>query len=157
MNKSAVKITVSALAIALTQVSCMSAGNISEANAASARPVKPGQQAQTYISLAAASAQRGSLPDAIAFAEQAVEMSPSDSGYRFFLGNLYLRSGRFQSAQTSFADVVALDPANGRAALNLALSEIALGRNARALVVLTRSEPPRQPVVDGAAGRSRSR
>lgn len=136
MNKAAVKIMVSALAMGMTQVSCMSAGNVSQANAASARPVKPGQQADTYISLAAASAQRGAIADAIIFAEQAVEMSPRDSGYRFYLGNLYLRSGRFQSAQTSFADVVALDPSNGRAALNLALSEIALGRNASALGVL---------------------
>ena len=136
MKKAAVKIAVSALAIGMTQVSCMSAGNIAQAEAASARPVKPGQQADTYISLATAAAQRGAIADAIVFAEQAVEMSPRDSGYRFFLGNLYLRSGRFQSAQTSFADVVALDPSNGRAALNLALSEIALGRNARALGVL---------------------
>jgi len=136
MNKAAVKIAVSALAIGMTQVSCMSAGSVSQAEAASARPVKPGQQAETYVSLASAAAQRGSLPSAIAFAEQAVVLSPRDSGYRFFLGNLYLRSGRFQSAQTSFADVLALDPSNGRAALNLALSEIALGRNARALGVL---------------------
>jgi Flp pilus assembly protein TadD len=136
MNKAAVKIAVSALAIGTTQVSCMSAGTIDRAHAATARPAKPGQQAETYVSLAATAAQRGLLPDAIAFAEQAVAMSPRDSGYRFFLGNLYLRSGRFQSAQASFADVVALDPSNGRAALNLALSEIALGRNSRALSLL---------------------
>ncbi len=136
MNKAAVRIAVSALAIGMTQVSCMSAGTIGHANAASARPAKSGQTAETYASLAAAAAQRGSLSDAVLFAEQAVEMSPRDSGYRFFLGNLYLKSGRFQSAQTSFADVVALDPSNGRAALNLALSDIALGRNAHALGVL---------------------
>jgi Flp pilus assembly protein TadD len=135
MKKTAV-IAVSVFAMGMTQVACMSAGNMSRANAASARPAKPGQQSETYIGLAAAAAQRGSLQDAIVFAEQAVSLSPRDSGYRFFLGNLYLRSGRFQSAQTSFADVVALDPANGRAALNLALSDIALGRKAHALNIL---------------------
>lgn len=64
---------------------------------------------------------------AIGFAEEAVAASPRDAGYRTLLGRAYLAGGRLLSAGTTFRDALDLDPANGRAALNLALIETALG------------------------------
>ncbi|WP_267396897.1 MULTISPECIES: SPOR domain-containing protein [unclassified Sphingomonas] len=63
----------------------------------------------------------------IHFAEAAVELSPRDVGYRLLLAHGYLRAGRFGSARTAFTDVLELTPDDGRAALNLALAEVALG------------------------------
>jgi hypothetical protein len=54
------------------------------------------------------------------------------------LGDLYLKNGRFQSAETTFADVMELDPSNQRAQLSIALAQIALGRNGAALAQLDR-------------------
>src|SRR3546814_20605542 len=45
------------------------------------------------------------------------------------LADLYLKNGRFRSAATSFKDVLTLNPSNERAALSLALTQIALGNS----------------------------
>lgn len=67
------------------------------------------------------------LPTAVRLAEGAVAMAPRDAGYRMLLGQSYLQAGRFVSARDTFADVLQLYPANGKAALNLALTQIATG------------------------------
>ena len=64
---------------------------------------------------------------AIAAAEQAVRFAPTDAGYRLLLGQSYLQAGRFVSAAQAFGDTLALDGSNGKAALNLALTQIATG------------------------------
>ena len=64
---------------------------------------------------------------AIRFAEEAVALQPRAAGYRMLLGQGYLQAGRFRSAAAAFADVLTLDPENGRAALNLSLAQIATG------------------------------
>ncbi len=64
---------------------------------------------------------------AIAHAEAAVAASPRDADMRMMLGRVYLESGRFASAATSFADALALDPSRGAAALSLVLAEIGSG------------------------------
>jgi Flp pilus assembly protein TadD len=133
MNKAAVKIAVSALAICVIQVSCKPAGESSHPNSVSARAAKGDRQAASFRSLASAAQQRGALADAVSFAESAVELAPRDAGYRLYLGDLYLKNGRFQSAESAFSDVLVLDPGNSRAALSLALAEIALGRTGAAL------------------------
>src|SRR3546814_14441981 len=48
------------------------------------------------------------------------------------LADLYLKNGRFRSAATSFKDVLTLNPSNERAALSLALTQIALGNSYQA-------------------------
>ncbi len=65
---------------------------------------------------------------AIAAAEATVAAQPRQASYRMLLGQAYLAGGRFVSAETAFLDTLRLDPGNGRAALSLALSQIALGR-----------------------------
>lgn len=73
---------------------------------------------------------------AIGFAETAVAYSARNAGYRMLLGQAYLGAGRFASAETSFSDVLTLSPDNGRAALNLALVEVARGKKDQALSTL---------------------
>jgi Flp pilus assembly protein TadD len=74
---------------------------------------------------------------AISAAEDAVAYQPRDPQYRILLGQAYLSAGRFASAETSFSDVLTLSPDNARAALNLALAEIALGKRDNARSILT--------------------
>lgn len=77
---------------------------------------------------------------AVGFAEGAVAFAPRDAGYRMLLGQGYLQAGRFASARDTFADVLELAPAHGgvtsKAALNLALTQIATGDWASARTTL---------------------
>ena len=71
--------------------------------------------------------QAGQLDQARDALEQAVALSPRDTGYRQLLADIYLKSGRFASARTTYADVLELDPSNARAGLSVALLQIAQG------------------------------
>jgi Tfp pilus assembly protein PilF len=66
-------------------------------------------------------------PAAVALAEAAVQAAPGRSDYRLILARAYLTAGRFVSARQAFSDVLQLEPANARAALNLALTQLACG------------------------------
>jgi len=79
---------------------------------------------------------KGDMAVAVVAAEEAVLYQPRDPGYRFLLGQAYMSSGRFAAAGASFSDVLTLTPDNHRAALNLALAEIAQGRREPALTLL---------------------
>lgn len=138
MSSKAVKFAVSALAIGTTMVACKPAAQAYRPNSASAQTPKAEREAIAAYARAHAAVQKGALSEALAHAEQAVALAPRDSGYRMLLGDLYLKNGRFQSAETSFGDVLELDPGNPRAQLSMALSQIALGRTASALVRLDR-------------------
>lgn len=94
------------------------------------------QIASTAAVKATAALAAGNDRIAVAQAEAAVAHSPRDASYRMLLGQAYLSAGRFTSAETSFSDVLRLSPDNARAALNLALSEVAQGKRERALSTL---------------------
>ena len=47
----------------------------------------------------------GLLSEAVGLLEQAVALAPRDAGYRLLLADTYMRSGRFQSAETTYRDV----------------------------------------------------
>jgi Flp pilus assembly protein TadD len=67
-------------------------------------------------------------PDkAVAAAEAAVALAPHEASYRTLLGQAYLMAGRFVSAGEALKDALTLDPADGAAALHLALAQIATG------------------------------
>ena len=70
---------------------------------------------------------RNDGPVAIGYAERAVALMPQRAEYRMLLGQSYLQGGRFASASRAFADTLQLSPTNGKAALNLALSQVATG------------------------------
>jgi Flp pilus assembly protein TadD len=64
---------------------------------------------------------------AVRHAEAAVANDPRSAEYRAMLGQAYLLAGRFTSAGQALRDALALNPENGRAALNLVLASIAQG------------------------------
>jgi len=151
MNKVSLKFAASAAAIALTMVACKPAADASHVSSASSRAPKAERQAIDSYALANAAVQKGDNEAALGHAEKAVELSPNDVGYRMLLADLYLKGGRFQSAETTFADVLALDPSNQRAALSIALARIALGRTGEAIAQLDELSRTASPADVGLA------
>ncbi|WP_225205680.1 SPOR domain-containing protein [Novosphingobium huizhouense] len=75
-----------------------------------------------------AAAVAGRTDKAIALAERAVLTDPRNAARRTALGNAYLRAGRFESARQAFDEAMQLGDDSGKAALSLALADIAMGR-----------------------------
>src|SRR3954468_20768992 len=150
-SKVALKFAVSALAIGTTMVACKPAAEASHVASASSLAPKAEQQSADFAAKAQAAVQKGDTAGALGFAERAVELSPRDSGYRMLLADLYLKSGRFQSAETTYGDVLTLDPGNSRALLSIALTRIALGRQGAAIAQLDRLAETAQPADIGLA------
>lgn len=88
---------------------------------------------------------------ALVEAEAAVTAMPRDADYRTLLGRSYLAAGRFSSAETAFRDALTLDPQQGRAALSLALAQIALGKAEAARNVIAQYETSISPADRGLA------
>ena len=150
MNKSvALKFAASALAIGTTMVACGAPG--SHLASASSKAPKAEQDAASLYARAEAAVRKGEYKEGLVFAEQAVELSPRDVGYRMILADLYLKNGRFQSAEATFADVQQLDPTNSRASFSIALARIALGRPAGAVAELDRIAETASPADIGLA------
>lgn len=93
-------------------------------------------QAERFATKARAAIAKKKFDAAIGFAENAVAQNSRNAAYRMLLGQAYLGAGRFAAAETSFSDVLTLTPDNGRAALNLALVEVARGKKPQALSTL---------------------
>src|SRR3712207_3305056 len=100
-NSVALKFVVSALAIGTTMVACGTPGTWRVASAAAREP-KAESEAAELAAKAQESVKKGDFAGGLGFAERAVELSPRDVGYRMILAGLYLKSGRFQSAETAF-------------------------------------------------------
>jgi Flp pilus assembly protein TadD len=79
---------------------------------------------------------KGSPEKAIALAEQAVLAAPRNAAYRTLLGSAYLRAGRFEAARQAFDESMQLGEDSGKAALSLALANIALGKGSEAVDTL---------------------
>jgi Flp pilus assembly protein TadD len=79
---------------------------------------------------------KNNLPAAVDLAEDAVENSPRDAGFRALLGNCYFASGRFASAEQAYRDSLSLIPSQPQVVLKLALVQIAQGKNSEALAAL---------------------
>ena len=128
-----VKLAVSGLALGMSLTGGHPvASTLSEASS-EAKQLKVAAEAAARANVALSSQNyRG----AIRAAEMAVEYAPRDASYRMMLGQAYLGAGRFTSAETSFSDVLTLSPDNSRAALNLALTQIAQGKRDQAMSTL---------------------
>lgn len=144
MKSKSLKFAVSALAIGSTMVACSPSATAFRASSASATPARSESGAAAAFAKAEAAVKADQIDSALAYAEKAVELSPSDVGYRMLLADLYLKNGRFASAQTTFEDVLALDAGNIRAGLSVALVRIAQGRTGGAIGQLEEmsSAPP---------------
>lgn len=129
MKRTVFNLTTSALVVGLTMVACAAQsdamrrrGPFVKANA------RTDVQAADHHEQAIRAIHQGQLAQALARMEQAVALSPRDAGYRLLLADIYMKSGRFDSARATFADVLELDPGHVRAGLGFALMQIALGR-----------------------------
>ena len=109
-----------ALAAAATQ-----AGSMAYASARSESEAE--RQASSEAAKAQKALAKGKIAEAVLHAEATVELRPQVATYRMLLGTTYLKAGRFDSARQSYADALSLEPGNGKAALNLALTQIATG------------------------------
>ena len=103
----------------------LAAGLLSGCAAGGPHPAKIAASAQSELS-------KGSPDTAIALAEQAVLADPRNAAYRTLLGTAYLRAGRFEAARQAYDESMQLGEDSGKAALSLALANIALGRGADA-------------------------
>ncbi|MEA3036990.1 MAG: hypothetical protein QOH04_2767 [Sphingomonadales bacterium] len=147
----AVKFAVSAMTIAVTMVACKPAAMAYGPAFASDASPKAARDAADLYAKAQAALQKGDAAKALASSERAVELAPRDLAYRMLLADLYLKNGRFQSARTTFGDVLVLDPGNARASLAVALTDVALGHAADAVAGLDRLAETAQPADLGLA------
>ena len=91
------------------------------------------------------------VPLAIQFAEQAVEKTPNDAGFRALLGSAYFAGGRFKSAEAAYKDALSIYSNQPQVVLKLALVEIAQGKNAEALSYLEAGRDVLDPADYGLA------
>jgi Flp pilus assembly protein TadD len=147
----ALKFAVSAMTIAATMVACTPAAMAYRPAFASDASPKAARDAADLYAKAQAALQKGDSVKALASAERAVELAPRDLAYRMLLADLYLKNGRFQSAETTFRDVLVLDPGNARASLAVALTQVALGHPDDAVAGLDRLADSAQPTDLGLA------
>lgn len=103
----------------------------------------PGQSA----SRAQSALDGGQTSKAVALAEQAALADPRNPGYRMLLGSAYMRDGRFESARQAYDDAMELGEDGGKAALSLALTDIALGHGDIAIDTLN-AHQAQIPVAD---------
>ena len=125
----ALKTTASALVLGATLVSCTSTG---------------GDRPSSYSAKAEKALAKGHADKAVANAESAVIADPRNPAYRASLGQSYLASGRFLSAQRSFEDAIELGDESPRNVISLALAQIANGdsRNAQSTLLHYRDMIP---------------
>lgn len=126
------KFAASALVLGTVAVGCKPAGQVRPLGLSSAAPKVDAQVDRlTAKARAAIAAKQGD--QAVALAEQAVALEPRGAEPRIVLGQAYLAAGRFQSAETSFAEALDLSPSEPRAMLSRALAQIALGHKRDAI------------------------
>ncbi|MCW3797392.1 tetratricopeptide repeat protein [Sphingomonas sp. BN140010] len=93
----------------------------------------------------------GDLTNAVGLAEKAVENSPHDAGFRTLLGNAYLASGRFASAEAAYNDALGIFQNQPAVAMKLVLAQIAQGKNGEALAMLDQLRAVANPADVGLA------
>ncbi|HEX8578801.1 MAG TPA: tetratricopeptide repeat protein [Allosphingosinicella sp.] len=145
MRSNTLKLAVSALALGSTVVACSPSATAFRASTASTKAeARAENEAAAAATKARTAAQANQLAIALGHAERAVELAPRDADYRMLLADLYMKNGRFASAETTFEDVLAIDPTSVRAGLSIALARIALGRTGGAIGQLDemQSAPP---------------
>jgi Flp pilus assembly protein TadD len=91
------------------------------------------------------------LQSAVSLAERAVDNSPRDAGFRALLGNCYLASGRFASAESAYRDSLSLVASQPQIVLKLALVQIAQGKNEEAKSLLAMAQSVLDPADIGLA------
>lgn len=128
MNRSMLgRIAITSLALGLATVACTPHAGMSP-QAASAKAPKAERMAAKQAAKARDALSHNKALAAVSAAEDAVALMPQDAGYRMLLGQAYLASGRFASAETSFQDSLTLSSDQPKATFDLALAEVAQGK-----------------------------
>lgn len=91
------------------------------------------------------------LATALSLGEAAVEHRPNDSSFRALLGNIYLASGRYASAERSYHDALTLAPPDPQVVLKYALVQIAQGKSDKAVAMLGEAQSLLDPADLGLA------
>jgi len=137
MNRTAFKIAASTIIVSMTMVACTAqSGAMRRLVTPNADNSRSAREAAQLHEQAIRSLQQGQVEQALDAIENAVVASPRDAGYRLLLADIYMKSGRFEAARATFADVLELDEANIRAGLSLSLMHVALGRPQAAVAQL---------------------
>jgi Flp pilus assembly protein TadD len=110
-------------------------GSKSASSLTKADPSKVGLATRAQAALAA-----NDLASAVTLAESAVAYRPQDAAFRALLGNIYLASGRFASAEAAFHDSLSISTAQPQVILKLALAQIALGKGSDATQLLASAQ-----------------
>ena len=113
---------------------------------ASVDPSKVGIAMKAQNALAA-----NDLPTALALGEAAVEYRPNDASFRALLGNIYLASGRYASAEQSYHDALTLAAPDPQVVLKYVLVQIGQGKSQDALAMLTEAQSLLDPADLGLA------
>jgi Flp pilus assembly protein TadD len=148
MKSMALNFAASSLVLGIATVGCVANGVGTSPAAASERG---DQQASQLFEQASQALARGNLAGATTMLERAVALSPRDAGYRMMLADAYMKGGRFQSAESTYRDVLTIDPGRTRAALSLALMQVANGRQQEAMAQLEQIEGSAAPADVGLA------
>lgn len=109
-------------------------------------PSKVGLATRAHAALAA-----NDLATALTLAESAVEYRPQDASFRALLGNVYLASGRFASAEAAYRDSLSLMGAQPQVILKLALVQISRGKSDKASALLASAQSLLDPTDLGLA------
>ncbi|MDB5702572.1 MAG: hypothetical protein JWL66_2771 [Sphingomonadales bacterium] len=129
-----IKLAASTLILGATMVGC--SPSTQAGHLANASDTKTGKVAMKAANAANTALVARDFATAVPQAEIAVAAMPRDAGFRMMLGQAYLGAGRLASAETAFSETLTLMPDHGRAALNLALVQIAEGKSEAALTTL---------------------
>ncbi|MDB5697377.1 MAG: hypothetical protein JWN69_181, partial [Alphaproteobacteria bacterium] len=140
MNSKLIKFAASSVVLGIAMVGCKPAADAYRPASASSKEQRTNKHALKQYQQAELAFRKADLPAAIEAMEKAVLYSPLDAGFRMGLAELYMKSGRFVSAEATFRDVLALNPANGRAAMALALAQVAQGKSYAAQAQLAKAE-----------------
>lgn len=120
-------LTIAALMLGGSSVACADGGHVATSRAERRAEAKVERQATADAASASKAIEAGEGVEAVDFAERATAARPRRADYRTLLGQSYLKAGRFASARAAFADALTLGATEPRAALDLALVQIALG------------------------------
>jgi Flp pilus assembly protein TadD len=151
MKRIAWKFAASSAVLGVTTVGCVMNGVGTAPASAFESEGSPQQQAGQLFERAGRAIADNKIAEAVALLEQAVMISPRDAGYRLLLADAYMKSGRFQSAEATYRDVLDIDPGRTRAALGLALMQVANGRQQDAMAQLEQLEGTAAPADLGLA------
>lgn len=135
-------------AIGLVGALAACSNSVSSPKSASAKvdPSKVGIAMRAQTALAS-----GDLATAVTLGETAVEYRPNDASFRGLLGNIYLASGRYASAERSYHDALTLGAPDGQVVLKYVLVQIAQGKSGEAIAKLQEAQSLLDPADLGLA------